>query len=160
MHAVVPPFYVRPDVPARATVWQRFLAGAMAIAALGVLVMAIRLAPSPSGMGTHTDLGLQECAFLDRTGLPCPSCGMTTSFAYFVRGNWLASGYVQPMGLALALIVGISVWICGYIAISGRPAHRLLRAVPGLLVVLPMLGLAITGWAWKIFIHIREMDGW
>lgn len=138
----------------------RLLAAVIAAGALAVLVTAARLAPSPSGMGTHTALGLQECEFLSRTGLPCPSCGMTTSFSYFAHGNWLASGYVQPMGFALALIAGMTVWAGGYIAISGRPAHRILRAVPGLAVVLSLLGLAIVAWAWKIFIHVRGIDGW
>ena len=35
---------------------------------------------------------------------------MTTSFAWFVRGNWLASFYVQPMGFVLALGTGALFW--------------------------------------------------
>ena len=69
-----------------------------------VLVIASQLTPSPAGYGSHTGypLRLQSCVFMDRTGLPCPSCGMTTSFCWFVRGNVAASVYVQPMGAVLA----------------------------------------------------------
>ena len=160
MATAVPAFYVRPDAPARASVAGRLLAGAIALGSLTVLVVAATLVPSASGLGTHQALGLQRCDFLTRTGLPCPSCGMTTSFAHFADGNWPASVYVQPMGFALAVIAGMAVWGAAYVAISGRPAHRILRAVPGLAIVLPLLGLAVAAWAWKILIHVRGVDGW
>ena len=51
---------------------------------------------------------------------------MTTSFAWFVRGNLLASLWVQPMGLALAVIVAMTFWLALYMAVSGKPAWRLL----------------------------------
>lgn len=52
-----------------------------------VFVTAIVLNPDPSGMGTHQQLGLPPCAFLKATGLVCPQCGLTTSFALLVRGR-------------------------------------------------------------------------
>src|SRR5438552_8317037 len=77
---------------------------------LAVLIMAVRLPPNPDGVGTHQAMGFQKCEFMYRTGLPCPSCGMTTSFAWFVCGNWIASFYVQPMGFVLALLTGAVFW--------------------------------------------------
>ena len=41
----------------------------------------------PRTMGTHTQLGMLPCNFVILTGRPCPSCGMTTSFALLVRGE-------------------------------------------------------------------------
>src|SRR6476646_7286074 len=51
-------------------------------ACLAVLLVAARLNPDPAGESTHTQLGMNRCQFLAQTGLPCPSCGMTTSFAW------------------------------------------------------------------------------
>ena len=72
----------------------RMLALSIAVGCLAVLVIAASLPPSRRGFSTHTQLGLQPCQFLSRTGIPCGGCGMTTSFAWFVRGNIAASLYV------------------------------------------------------------------
>jgi hypothetical protein len=151
----VPCLYVRSATPARATVGSRLVAAGVAGVAMVVLVIASQLAPSPAGMGTHEALGLRQCEFLARTGLPCPSCGMTTSFAHFADGNWLASGYTQPMGFVLALLAGLAVWGGAYVAITGRPAWRIVGAVPGMTIVIAMLSLAVAAWAWKIVLVVN-----
>src|SRR5215213_6838704 len=109
--------YTRVGEPARLKPLGRLLAASIGVICITVLVIAVRLHPSPTGMATHTAMGFDECQFLKRTGLPCPSCGMTTSFAWFVRGNALASLYVQPMGFVLAVLVAAAAWTAGYIAI-------------------------------------------
>ncbi len=152
----VPPLYVRLIRPAKASLMHRAIALGVAVLALGVLVVAAELTASPTGMGTHEALGLRACAFVDRAGLPCPSCGMTTSFAHFADGNWPVSVYTQPMGFALAVLAGIAVWAGGYAAISGRPVWRVMRAVSGMVVVISLLTLAVAGWAWKIWLVVRE----
>lgn len=151
----VPILYVRPGTPARATVGNRLVALAIAAVALVVLVIASQLTPSPTGMGTHEALGLNQCEFVVRTGLPCPSCGMTTSFAHFANGNWPASGYTQPMGFALAVLACTAVWGGAYVAISGRPAWRVVRAVPGTTIVVSLLVLVVAAWAWKIVLVVN-----
>lgn len=85
---------------------------------------------------------------------------MTTSWAWATRGNFAASVYVQPMGTILALLAAACVWGGGYIAISGRPAHRLLRMLPARYTLFPLLLLAVLAWGWKIFIHLNGYDGW
>lgn len=132
----------------------------ISLGCLAVLITATRLTPSPTGMGTHLSLGLHRCAFLDRTGLPCPSCGMTTSFAWFVRGNVLASLYVQPMGALLAFAAAITVWAGAYVAIAGRPIYRLLRFLPGRYGFLCVMAFAILAWGWKILLTLNGWDGW
>jgi hypothetical protein len=64
------------------------------------------------------------------------------------------------MGAVLALLAGACVWAGLYIALTGRPAHRLLRLIPSRYYLAPLFALAILGWAWKIFIHLRGIDGW
>ena len=156
----MPILYAIRGEPQRLSVWGRALGLAVAAGCLAVLVVAARTQPSPAGVGTHEGLGLQPCSLLARTGLPCPSCGMTTSFAWFVRGNILASLYVQPMGAVLALLTGWCVWGGLYAAISGRPAHHLLRLVPSRYYLIPLFALAILAWVWKIAIHLGGWDGW
>jgi hypothetical protein len=85
---------------------------------------------------------------------------MTTSFTYFVRGQLLASFYVQPMGMLLALSATFAFWAGLYIALTGRPAHRLLRFVPAQYYLLPIFTLTVLAWAWKIWIHVSGRDGW
>ena len=140
----------------------RLLALTVAAGCLGVLIVAARLEPNPRGVGTHTGsgLGLNECALLQKSGLPCPSCGMTTSFSWFVRGNLAASLYVQPMGTALALAAAACVWGGFYAGATGRPVHRLLRLLPGRYYLLPALVLGVLAWSWKIYLHVNGLDGW
>ena len=59
---------------------------------LTVFVIAVRLNPyyangRPRSMETHRELGLPPCSFYELTGLPCPSCGMTTSFSLLMYGD-------------------------------------------------------------------------
>lgn len=68
-----------------------------------VLGFAALLQPSPSGLGTHAQLGLGSCGFLLQTGYPCPTCGMTTAFADLMHGHPLRSFLDQPAGFVMAL---------------------------------------------------------
>lgn len=88
------------------------------------------------------------------------TCGMTTSFSWFVRGNWPASFYVQPMGFLSALACAALFWGGLYLALTGAPIHRLLRQVNLLRCGVLLIGFAIAAWGWKIFIHLNGWDGW
>jgi uncharacterized protein DUF2752 len=73
-------------------IWVR--GGLLCIASFLILIfsIAIYLNPyNPDGtakrMETHRGLGLPACTFYANTGLPCPSCGMTSSFALLIRGD-------------------------------------------------------------------------
>ena len=156
----VPRIYAISPVPQRVIAWHRAIAATIAAGCLAVLVTAAVIAPDRSGMETHRQLGLAECQFLRTSGIPCPSCGMTTSFAWFVRGNVLASLYVQPMGTLLAMGAAVTFWAALYIAATGKPVHRLASLLPGYYFVLVPMGVAIAAWGWKIFIHLRGAGGW
>lgn len=160
MESAVPRLYARFAPTPLLRGWGRILAGIIALACLTPLIIATRLAPSHTGIDTHRGLGLPTCSFLDRTGLPCPTCGMTTSFAWFVRGNLLASFYVQPMGFIVAALCAMTFWVGLYIGLTGKPVHQLLTSLPIRYHLLPLMAITVAGWAWKILIHLRGIDGW
>jgi hypothetical protein len=90
-------------------VMNRRVRGALVGMALGlVLVFGIArwLNPYEDGrprrMETHLQLGLPPCNFRVLTGMPCPSCGMTTSFALLVRGDMHNSLRANAVGTLLA----------------------------------------------------------
>jgi hypothetical protein len=156
----VPAIYSPRPKQVRMSLLERLLALAIALGCLAVLITALVLDPSPSGVGTHRRLGLDACSLLVRTGVPCPTCGMTTSFSYFVRGRLGASFYTQPMGTCLAFLAAITFWGGLYIAFTGRPAHRLMRSILPRYYLLPLFTLAVLAWVWKICIHVMGHDGW
>jgi hypothetical protein len=155
-----PIIYINTDRPFRAPIGIRLLSFAIAAGCMLLMVVAASLTPSHRGVATHRALGLPECEFMHRTGIPCPSCGMTTSFSWFVRGNIAASLYVQPMGTVLAAIACGAIWVGLYIAITGRPVYRLLGLTSGRYLYMPLLVFALMAWGWKIMIHLSGHDGW
>lgn len=139
--------------PARVRCWAVIaLAGG-----LGVLALAAYLDPKGRAYGTHADLFLTgPCGMLVMTGLPCPTCGMTTSFAYFMRGQWLRAAYVQPAGFLLALGTVVTAIVAAWALVRGRwPTLGLWRVSPyrlflGLLVVL------LGAWVFKIVTGLAD----
>ena len=138
---------------------QRVVALGIALACLAVLVTAVALVPHASGIGTHIALGMRPCGFEQRSGLPCATCGMTTSFSHFAKADFLSSAYVQPMGLVLAVLTGITFWASLYVALTARPVHRLLKILPVTRIVFCLLGFAALAWLWKIVLRLNGWDG-
>ncbi len=160
MQEAVPTIYAPPTTPVRLSLYARCIALVVAAACATLVVTALRLTPAPEGVGTHTDLGYLACNMLLKSGVPCPTCGMTTSFAWFFRGNLVASAYIQPAGFVAALLVAMILPLALYEAITARPIHRLLKYLPGKMLLLTGAGIFLLGWGWKILIRIAGMDGW
>ncbi len=79
----------------------------MAAGLVAVFATALWLDPyyadgTPRKDETHRQLGLPECTFKSLTGKPCPSCGMTTSFALLLRGDLASSFQANAVGMLLA----------------------------------------------------------
>ena len=71
----------------------------------------------------------------------------------------MASFYVQPFAAILALATCCTFWGALYVGVTGRPAHRMLR-FPASWYVVPLFTILILAWVWKIYIHLRGIDGW
>ena len=90
----------------------RALAAAGSAAIFALLATARGLRPDPRGFGTHERLGLHPCLFRSRFGLPCPSCGMTTSWAWLMRGDPGDAWRASPAGaLLLPAAAVLMVWL-------------------------------------------------
>lgn len=119
-------------------------------ACVGLLGVALWLQPSPSGMGTHQQLGLPPCVTVMMTGYPCPSCGMTTAFSHAVRGQLLRSFHAQPAGLAAAILSTIGAMVSLGALLTGRVwTLNWYRVSPARLIVWLLL-LIVAGWAYKL----------
>ena len=99
---------------------RRALAAWLAVLVLG-FGLARWLEPSPAGFGTHRRLGLPPCTVRAVAGIPCPSCGMTTSFANVTRGRFAAAARANSGGLLLAVFCAAQIpWLAASLW-TGRP---------------------------------------
>ena len=111
---------------------QRLLTVLLGAGIMVVFGIAAWLTPDPRGFGTHRQLGMPPCTFLTLTGVNCPHCGLTTSFSWFVRGQFYKSIRANPAGLMLAsasvviLIWSIFVSIRGAFVITHEPGRDIL----------------------------------
>ncbi|HEX6985779.1 MAG TPA: DUF2752 domain-containing protein [Planctomycetaceae bacterium] len=133
---------LRPAARGLLAAWGLFLAAGFAVAA--------SLEPDPRGFGTHQRLGLPPCTTRALLDVPCPSCGMTTSFANFVRGRFLQAARANASGLLLAAVCAVQLpWIAASVArgrlLGVRRPDRLALAV-----VLPLAVVCLAEWALRL----------
>ena len=117
-----------------------------------VLGIACYLKPDERGYGTHEQLGLPPCTFRAITGIPCPSCGMTTSFSYVVRGRLLSAAWTNPGGCLLAMGSVITIPWCLASAAKGRTIGIRSPERAAVIVVLIVLGISLVGWAVRLLL--------
>jgi len=139
-----------PGAPRRLAARTRLRGLLVATACWAVAAAAWSLSPRPSGHGTHEQLGLPACSFLARTGLPCPSCGLTTSLAEMARGRAGRAFHAHPFGpLLLAAVILLGAAGSAQVA-CGRDVLRLLR--PSLWWLAAAVVAMFAGWGLKLAI--------
>ena len=124
------------------------------IGASSILVVAAWLEPDPSGVGTHLQLGLDGCVILSLFELPCPMCGMTTTFALMADRQWLAAIKNQPFGVVLFFMTVFTAIVSAFEVIDPRSRWAAtLDRFNGAEVtfVVAFFGLMMAAWAYKIF---------
>jgi hypothetical protein len=120
-----------------------------------VLGIATRLTPDPRGMGTHEQIPffggtLKPCGFAYVTGIPCPSCGFTTTFALAAHGRLLAAVKNQPFGF-LSFLVACSLVPASIAAAAGKISWaRFTDDWPWRGIVLVTVALWLLAWVYKI----------
>lgn len=88
---------------------------------LAVMITAAGLTADAAGHGTHTQLGLPPCGFLVITGLPCPGCGLTTSFTNMIHGNFVEAARANPFGVLLFLVSFATIPVAAVGFVRGLP---------------------------------------
>ncbi|MGQ9505037.1 MAG: DUF2752 domain-containing protein [Thermogutta sp.] len=101
--------------PLRGSCWtwkRRLLVGVVGLGLLGLLLLARWLRPAAEGFGTHQQLGLPPCTMVLMFGKRCPTCGITTSWAYSTRGSIWNALRASVSGTFLAGLAAVaSTWL-------------------------------------------------
>jgi len=120
-----------------------------------VLAVAGGLRPDSRGYDTHTQLGLPACNLVQTTGMPCPTCGMTTAFAHMAHGHVVTAFRAQAFGVVLFLVAALALVLGMAQAVSNRNLLvKYLRPRAWWLWV--GLGGVVAGWAIKMAIGLAN----
>ncbi|MCY2965112.1 MAG: DUF2752 domain-containing protein [Planctomycetota bacterium] len=128
----------------------RWLLVTLALLFLAGFGLARSLEPDPRGFGTHQRLGLPPCTTRALWNLPCPGCGMTTSFAHFTRGQLLPAMRANLAGVLLAIVCAAAIPWCLWSAWQGRmwrveePSQSLMW------LLLALMGAALLEWGLRL----------
>ena len=138
----------------RLTFRERLGAIGYCLAVAAVLGLASTLTPDARGLGTHEQLGLASCQMIRLFGIPCMFCGMTTTFALMMPGDFLDGILNQPVGALIALYSIISITLFGIFGISGKiPTFMGFHLLSGR-VAIGLLSVLTLGWIYKASIHL------
>ena len=122
--------------------------------AIGVIFLAAAwVTPSDRGVGSHHQLGLPTCGWIAAADLPCPTCGMTTSFSHAVRGQFLQSLFAQPMGLLLAIGTFLTGVLAIFTAVTGRSLALIWMPFCSRKYIILLVIFALLAWGFKILAY-------
>lgn len=132
-------------------VWVRATLLAIVGLLIVVFVVAWRLDPydadgRPLRLAVHEQLGMKPCHFFRKYDRPCPTCGMTTSFALLMKADVVSSLRANPAGTLFAIwLLALIPW--GAIsAVRGRWLFG--RSIENWLLwgIIAIVGLAVSRW--------------
>lgn len=142
-----------PVVPPNGTVDSLSIRVRLALISCGLvsillLTLAFRLTPNPKGIGTHQQLGFSQCTFIEWFNVPCPSCGMTTSWSHLMNGQIIQSFRANPGGALLAIY---TLLLGPWMLVSGIMGKWLIsRLDMGWVFVATVLVTLVTIFQWVI----------
>jgi hypothetical protein len=125
---------------------------AVIAAASAVVAVAYRLQPAAQGFGTHRQLGLPPCPFHSLTGLPCPGCGLTTSFAHAAKLHLVEAFIAQPFGLLAFFLTLLSIPCAAYLIRRRLPWQMLFEIRLFKMCMYATFGAFLLGWVYKLMI--------
>jgi Protein of unknown function (DUF2752) len=108
-------------------------------------------------MSTHTQLGLRRCTAEELLGIPCPACGMTTSFSLLIRGDVLNSMRANCVGTLLAVFCLTMIPWCLFSAIRNRAL--LVSSVEYAMIAVLIILLLLMLLRWVIVVGLLWLTG-
>jgi hypothetical protein len=120
-----------------------------------LLGIAAFLTPDAHHFGTHQQLGLPPCSFYMLFGVPCPTCGMTTSWAHLMRGEIVTAFRVNAGGAMLAVLAILAVPWSLMTAIRGRHFAWLPRGNANLWIAAGILAVVLLQWGCRMIGHLH-----
>lgn len=114
------------------------------------LMLARMLTPSIAGYGTHEQLGLPPCLFFKLTGIPCPNCGLTTSFAHSARFHFYQAFIAQPFGLIVFCLTVASIPVFVFLLHQRISWSEFIRAKGFDRLIYALIAIYLLGWIYKI----------
>lgn len=137
---------IKPKLFKRASIKQRYIA-----AVIFVIVFSFFGFFAISGHYS-VDIGrwLGHCSFQQRTGLPCPTCGMTRSTLAFAQGKILRAFYIQPACALICVMLVVIAIIAIIIAVLGiyfRFIDDIFYEIKLRHIIIALLIITVFGWA-------------
>ncbi|MAQ14256.1 MAG: hypothetical protein CMN30_05615 [Sandaracinus sp.] len=136
--------------PERGNLASRFTWFVLMAIPLAVIITATTITPDPAGHGTHMQLGLPPCGFLVATGLPCPGCGLTTSFSHMVRLQFAGAAHANPFGVALFLVTFFTIPVAAVGLVRGLPVLATLERLHFEKVIVLLAACSSVVWLIRI----------
>jgi hypothetical protein len=137
----------KPERPSL-TAGQRLAIAVLGLGSLVPLLGARLLEPSPQGYGTHRQLGLPPCTSVVLFGRRCPTCGMTTSWAHVVRGEFIEALRANVGGTLLAILdLVAALWLLSSAArgrwVGWMPSSTMVAWVATVVVIVTLCDWAV-----------------
>ena len=135
----------KPKLLLRATPKQRAVAAGIWIAVVAFFSVFAVAGHYKVDMGYF----LGRCGLKQNTGLPCPTCGMTTATLAFAQGKILQAFYIQPAGAFLCSVLVFAAILSFFISLFGiyfRFVQRFFTEVKLRYVLLALIIIILSGW--------------
>lgn len=130
--------------------YEKAVQAAVAVCCALVVALSIYLTPDPRGYGTHEQLGFPSCSLAEAFHFPCPTCGLTTSFAHMGDFAPVQAFLVQPLGVigfGMAAVTVLGAAVSVPLGISWLP---FLRRANWPVAAWTALGAGIASWVFEI----------
>ena len=96
------------------------------------------------------------CLFKHVTNVPCPSCGSTRSVLFLLKGDFISSLNLNPLGVIVLIIMIITpLWIISDYFFKKESLYFFYKKIEETLskkrVAIPAIMVILLNWIWNIY---------